>query len=173
MIKVVNRLEECIVDFRKFFDNTYLKGSNILGGGLERSFSFNRFFSFELKEEFKELYYFSNGQNVSEKGVFKAVSGYDKYSRLIFLPVEKVRALHNKLMDDMYESIFEKDLIPFASEHIDGHDDTYCYHNLTGEVYLLWILAADLFNPIEWELYKVKYSNSLSEFFDKQNELYL
>ncbi len=126
----------------------------------------------EFPEELRLVYLMNNGQKGNTNGVFKAISGYDKYSRPRFLPIESVITAWRKLLENKELDVFEKSYIPFAIDNENNMDDVYCIDAESGEIYLLWVLIYDPFNPAEWQTNKLLRATSLNDFLLNQINLY-
>lgn len=123
-------------------------------------------------EELRSVYLKNDGQKGNTDGIFKAISGYDKYSRPRFLPIASVATAWRNLCNDENLDIFEKTYIPFAIDNEKKMDDVYCINVESGDIYLLWVLIDDPFHPAEWQTNKFLRATSLKEFLLNQINLY-
>ncbi len=123
--------------------------------------------------ELRLLYLLNNGQKGKTDGIFKAVSGYSKFSKVKFLNLQKLLIVWQILKSYEELDVFDPTLIPFASDRDDDAiDDVYCIDSITEEIYLLWVATPDWTLPADWQTAKLKRANNLSEFIDKQLEMY-
>ncbi len=122
--------------------------------------------------DLRSVYLSNNGQKGSQDGIFKAVSGYNKYSRPKLLDTKSIVTVWRTLSEKTYTNVFKASYIPFAADNIESADDVYCIDSNTGEVFLLWVLIYDPFNPIEWQINKFLKASSLKGFLSYQIALY-
>ncbi len=128
---------------------------------------------FQFPADLKELYLMHNGQNLDEKGIFKILSGFDKYSRPKFLSLLDVEKLYKCLLEYGHlSSVFNHNLLPIAADNLEAPDDVICYDLKTGRVLLLWVLIYDPFTPVDWQISQVEVSENLNEFMKMQKESY-
>ena len=119
-----------------------------------------------------ELYRTYNGQSNDILGIFKSLSGYNKYTRPCFLSLKDVCTLYKKLSARPYIDVFDSKLIPFAVDSIETPDDVICYDIETGVIYLLWVMITDPFTPLDWQCAKFKLSDTLDDFLAIQSLFY-
>lgn len=62
-------------------------------------------------------------------------------------------------------------LFLFATDNLKNPDDVFCFDTQTGQILLLWVLAADPFNPPDWQYNKLEVADNLEEFIKQQSEL--
>ena len=126
-----------------------------------------------IPPELQAVYLANNGQRTNTAGIFKAVSGYNKYSRLSFLPLSSVISAWNQLCDDKVD-VFRPSDIPFAASYIDvgKFDDIYCVDTLTGAVFLLWVACFDPFLPWDWQTARFFRAETLNDFLRSQSQMY-
>jgi len=128
----------------------------------------------ELKfpNDLKTLYLTNNGQKGKGEGIFKASSGYSKFSKLYFLDIDKILHIYNLLNANKVD-VFAPELIPFAvDDEGEPMDDVYCIDSKTGEIYLLWVNAIDWTLPEDWQTAKLKRADNLIEFIESQIRMY-
>ena len=128
----------------------------------------------ELKfpNDLKTLYLANNGQKEKVEGIFKASSGYSKFSKLKFLDIDKILIVFH-FLDTREVDVFTPELIPFAVDaEGDSMDDVYCIDSKTEEIYLLWVLTPDWTLPAEWQTAKLKRADNLIEFLASQLRMY-
>jgi len=124
----------------------------------------------KFPNDFKSLYLTNNGQKLNDDKIFKASSGWSKFSKLYFLELEKIPIIMDKLKN---VDVFDSGLIPFAVDDMgDSMDDVYCIDSKTEEVYLLWVAAIDWTLPDDWQTSKLKRADNLIEFFENQMMMY-
>lgn len=125
-------------------------------------------------DDLKQLYLMNNGQKGKKDGIFKAVSGYSKFSRTKFLSLDAVWLARKCLLSDKELDVFKNTDIPFAVDkpiktiRKNTMDDVFCSNAETGEVYLLWVAAFDWTLPPDWQTNRIKQADNLAEFFIKQ-----
>jgi hypothetical protein len=123
--------------------------------------------------ELSIIYLENNGQKGTQTGIFKALSGWNKYTRPMFLPLESVVRVWKKLKDDPDIDVFKTHYIPFAVyKDEELVDDVYCLDGETGEVYLLWVLLYDPFSPPDWQTARYKRAKRLADFLVDQRLTY-
>lgn len=132
---------------------------------------------YELKlsflEELNNVYLSNNGQLGNEKGVFKALSGYDVYKRPKLLSFSSIINLKNVLLKNSnFGAYFKSTYIPFACDDENYPDNVFCVDSESGEVYLLWVSTPDWTLPVDWQLLKVKQANTLEAFLEIQTMYY-
>jgi hypothetical protein len=131
-----------------------------------------------LPDALKRLYVLNNGQRGEADGIFKAVSGYSKFSKVFFLPLDKILAVWQYLRADKPIDVFRPNDIPFAADrcvtqqNIHSMDDVFCMDSETGEVFLLWTAFPDPFLPPDWQTNRIKQAENLIDFLHKQIGLY-
>lgn len=122
----------------------------------------------------KQLYLMNNGQKGKGDGIFKAVSGYSKFSRPKFLSLDAVWLARQCLLSDNDLDVFKNTDIPFAADRLvknvrrNTMDDVFCINAETEEVYLLWVAAYDWTLPPDWQTNRIKQADNLAEFLIKQ-----
>ncbi len=122
--------------------------------------------------DFKKLYLTNNGQKGKTEGIFKASSGYSKFSKLKFIEIDKIPEISNYLEANDVD-VFTPEIIPFAADdEVESMDDVYCIDSKTGEIYLLWTLAVDWTLPADWQTSKLKRADNLIEFLESQLRMY-
>ena len=126
----------------------------------------------KLPDTLTSIYLKNNGQKGIKEGIFKAVSGYNKYSRLKFLNVDLVANTWYQLSQNKAIDVFKETYIPFAVDNERNMDDVFCVDAITGEVLLLWVLVYDPLNPVEWQTTIFKRGKSLGVFLQQQIEMY-
>lgn len=126
-----------------------------------------------LPRELKNIYLICNGQMENEEGIFEIDSSYGKHSRIRLLSLNEVGYLYKKLhTDEIYSSIFNENLLPIAANSIESPIDVLCYDLDSGELFILWLLVWDLFNPVDWQIEKRKIADNLSDFLTMQSDLF-
>ena len=128
--------------------------------------------SLQLPDALRELYLKNNGQTGKAKGIFKAVSGFDKYVRTRFLDLDTAVRIWKALSEDDDVDVFEAKMIPFAADRDEYCDDVFCMDATTGAVYLLWVGVIDPFMPAEWQTAKIARGTDLCDFLKKQLDLW-
>jgi hypothetical protein len=104
--------------------------------------------------------------------------GYSsQYQDIISIPdqsftIDSVIAAWYKLSNNQSIDVFSKTYIPFATDNENNMDDVYCVDTQTGQVYLLWVLIYDFFNPVEWQTGKFLKAATINEFLRMQSNLY-
>lgn len=119
-----------------------------------------------------QVYLKNNGQCIDSKGIFKAVSGYDKYSRLKLLSLKSVENIWKILYHTDGLDVFEKTYIPFAADDEKCINDIYCIDAKTEEVFLLWTSIYDWNYPIDWQTHRFSRGKNMELFLQKQIEMY-
>jgi hypothetical protein len=122
----------------------------------ERIRQAERDLGFELPPSLVRLLELSNGQKADTDGVFKSVSGWNVYKRLIFLDVESIVAV-----------------VPFAAEKRSTcWDEVFSIHRETQKVSLVWTVAPDPFLPPDWQFSRRGRGETLADFLRWQVSLY-
>lgn len=111
----------------------------------------------------------SNGQNLSNPGVFEAKSGYSKVSKLKLLNLEQTLALKATLQNTADLDVFNTNMTPFAVDNLNSPDDVFCLEAETNRVWLLWVGISDPFLPADWQYAKTEYASSFNEFIVNQS----
>lgn len=140
------------------------------GCTLEEIITVEKNIGVKFPPDLAQIYLENNGQCVDSKGIFKAISGYDKYSRPKLLSLKSVENVWKILSIDC--DVFKRRYIPFAADNEKCMDDVLCIDTETGEIILLWVLIYDLFSPIDWQTHSVSRGENLEEFLQRQMELY-
>jgi hypothetical protein len=137
----------------------------------------------DFPSSLKSLLLLNNGQRMDDegikKGIFKSVSGWDVYLRHIFLSLEEIKKAYKSFIDDEVlleefganEIPFAIAVSPVAYSHMQ-YREAFCINSSTGIVSLIWTQYIDPMNPPEWQVWKFKRAESLTEFIEKQTELY-
>jgi cell wall assembly regulator SMI1 len=128
---------------------------------------------FELPEPLVRLLELSDGQKPDTDGVFKSVSGWNRYRRHVFLDVESVVAVYRHYAED--EDLVKEypDEVPFASESRSScWGEVFAIHRETLKVSLIWTTAGDPFLPPEWQFSRFGRGEDLAEFLRFQGMLY-
>jgi hypothetical protein len=139
----------------------------------ERIRQAERDLGFELPEPLVRLLELSNGQQPDTDGIFKSVSGWDRYRRHVFLDIEGVVAVYRHYVED--EDLMKQypGEVPFASESPSScWDEAFTIHRETQKVSLIWTSAPDPFLPPEWQFHRYGRGESLAEFLRWQVTLY-
>lgn len=124
-------------------------------------------------EDLKIIYLNNNGQSGIETGVFKALSGYDVYKRPKLLSLRSMINMHNAFLKNSdFGAYFKNTYIPFACDDENYPDNVFCVDSECGAVYLLWVSAPDWTLPVDWQLLKVKQTNTLEAFLEIQTMYY-
>jgi hypothetical protein len=134
--------------------------------------------SFALPLSLRALLTLNNGQRLDEqgmaKGIFKSVSGWDVYQRQVYLGIQEIEAAYKAFVDDnVLIAEFGAGQIPFAVAGSPTHyTEAFCIDFSTETVNLIWTQHVDPFNPPEWQVHKFRRAESLTEFVQRQIELY-
>ncbi|MHA1150485.1 MAG: SMI1/KNR4 family protein [Promethearchaeota archaeon] len=126
----------------------------------------------KLPNDLKTLYLTNNGQKGNVDGIFKASSGYSKFSKLKFLEINKIVNIID-ILNSKNVDVFTPEMIPFAADDEGGSiDDIYCIDSQTEEIYLLWVATIDWTLPNDWQTIKLKRAENLIEFIEFQSKMY-
>ena len=126
----------------------------------------------KLPDALSSVYLKNNGQKGISEGIFKTVSGYNKYSRLKFLSIDSVARICHQLSQNKAIDVFKETYIPFAVDNEKNMGDVLCIDSITGEVLLLWLLVYDPLSPVEWQTTVLERGKSFDIFLQRQIEMY-
>lgn len=139
----------------------------------ERIRQAERDLGFELPESLVRLLELSDGQKPDTPGIFKSVSGWDRYRRQMFLDVESVVAVYRHYVEDELLAAQFPGEVPFASEKRSScWDEVFTIHRETQKVSLIWTTAHDPFSPPEWQFHRFGRGEDLADFLRFQVKLY-
>jgi len=128
---------------------------------------------FELPPSLVRLLELSNGQKPDTEGIFKSVSGWNVYKRLVFLDVESVVAVYRHYVEDRDLMKEYPGEVPFAAEKRSTcWDEVFSIHRETRKVSLVWTVAPDPFLPPDWQFSRFGRGEDLAEFLRWQVSLY-
>jgi hypothetical protein len=115
-----------------------------------------------------------SGAEPSENGIFKSVSGWDVYERQVFLGIGGIaKAYKTFVEDEVLVDEFGTSEIPFAvAGDSSEYKEAFCINRSSQAVSLIWTQYFDPSNPPEWQVYRFERAKSLTEFIEKQIELY-
>jgi hypothetical protein len=115
----------------------------------------------------------SDGQKPDTPGIFKSVSGWDRYRRQIFLDVESIVAVYRHFAEDELLMASFPGEVPFAAEKRSScWDEVFTIHRETQKVSLVWKSAPDPFLPPDWQLSRFGRGEDLADFLRFQVKLY-
>jgi hypothetical protein len=132
----------------------------------------------ELPSMLAQLLSLNDGQKLdgggANTGIFKSISGWDVYERQVFLGVDDMgKAYRTFVGDRVLTKEFGVGEIPFAIAGSPAkYREAFCINSSTQSISLIWTQHSDLSNPPEWQVYKFSRAKSLTEFIEKQIELY-
>lgn len=128
----------------------------------------------ELPSPLRELLALNDGQLLDRPGIFKSVSGWDLYRRLVFLDTQSiVEARRVQLADeDLVREFGEPELVFAIAGTVELFTEAYSIHLESGHVSLLWTFAHDWTLPVDWQLGKFPRGRSLDEFLTSQIGMY-
>jgi hypothetical protein len=139
----------------------------------ERIRQAERDLGFELPEPLVRLLELSNGQKPDTDGIFKSVSGWNRYRRQIFLDVESIVAVYRHYVEDELLVKQFPGEIPFAAEHRSTcWDEVFTIHRETRKVSLIWTSAPDPTLPPDWQFNRFGRGEDLAGFLRLQGMLY-
>ena len=129
--------------------------------------------NFELPATLTALLKLNNGQILERAGIFKSVSGWDVYSRPVFLDAESMAIAYKAFIRDanLLEE-FGNQEIPFAVEgRPNNFKEMFSIHRETQKVSLIWTLYDPLMPP-SWGTQRLPRGKDLGEFLGRQVALY-
>jgi hypothetical protein len=128
---------------------------------------------FALPSSLRDLLSLSNGQASGTPGLFKSLSGWDRYLRHLFLGAAGIADAYRALVaDEPCRRLLGEEEIPFA---VHGHASSgyVCsVHRGTGAVSLLKTVAHDWTLPDDWQIERKAWAPSLAAFLLDQVALY-
>jgi len=128
---------------------------------------------FELPELLVRLLELSDGQKPDTPGIFKSISGWDRYRRHIFLDVDSIVAVYRHYVEDEQLMAQFPGEVPFAAEKRSScWDEVFAIHRETRKVSLIWTSAADPTLPPEWQFHLFGRGETLADFLRWQVTLY-
>jgi len=139
---------------------------------------FEKLYNLPLPDMLQTLLGLNNGQIInqegSKKGVFKSISGWNTYERHVFLSITEIKTAYETFIgDQVLLTEFGDREIPFAVAGAPSrYREAFCIDQLTGKVSLIWTQYVDPLNPPEWQVQKFKRGDSVTQFIEKQIELY-
>jgi len=127
----------------------------------------------ELPEPLVRLLELSDGQKPDTPGIFKSVSGWDRYRRHVLLDAESIVAVYRHYVEDEQLMAQFPGEVPFAAEKRSScWDEVFTIHQETRKVSLIWTSAPDPFLPPEWQFSRFGRGETLAEFLRWQVTLY-
>jgi hypothetical protein len=129
---------------------------------------------FRFPRSLGELLRLANGQKLDRPGVFKSISGWDRYMRHVFLDAASIAtAYENFVGNEVLVAEFGSRQIPFSVAGTpDSYRECFCVHAEQQTVSLIWADVNDPWLPPEWQVARYARGRDLAEFLDRQTALY-